>query len=90
MTSRKDEWAVRGTDRHRRVVTKFVWVWHPLLVSSPVVSPSSLVGETAGQGIYDNGDPFGGPVFRQVKKVPRKPPSAFAVFQVPRAQNNHY
>ena len=73
MIFRKDEWALRGTDGRRTVVTKFVWLWCPLLVSTPVMSPSSLVGETAGEGIYDDGVPFGGPVFRQVREVQRKP-----------------
>ena len=70
---RKDEWALRGTDGRRTVVTKFVWLWCPLLVSAPVMSPSSLVGETAGEGIYDDGVPFGGPVFRQMLGVQRQP-----------------
>ena len=48
--------------------------------SPPVMSPSSLVNETPGEGIYDNRIPSGGFVFRQIRGVQRKTLSALAVF----------
>lgn len=51
-------------------------------------SQSSLVTETAGEGIYDNWASLGRPVFRQTRGVQSKPLLAFAVFQLPTAWNN--
>ena len=48
---------------------------------------SSLVDETAQFMIYDNGVSFGESVFRQIRRVQRRPHPAFAIFQVPTAQN---
>ena len=53
-------------------------------------SQSSLGDETPREEIYDSWVPFRGSVFRQVRGVERKPLPAFAVFQVPIAQNNQY
>lgn len=90
MIFRKDELALRRTDRRYDSLWQFVWVWDWLLVSSPVMSPFSLVNETPRAGIYDNRDPFGGPVFRQINSFQRKPLPALAVSQVPTTQNNQY
>ena len=74
-------------------VTKFVWVWCGLLVTSPVIRVNlprlmKILGRK--EGIYDNWVPFGGCVFRQVSGVQRKPLSAFAVQQVSSAQKDQY
>lgn len=42
------------------------------------------------EGIYDSRVPFGGSIFRKIKGVHRKFLFAFAVFQVPAAQNNQH
>lgn len=68
-------------------VTKLAWEWCPLLVFSPVVS-NVPVDENSEKGICDNGALFGGSVFRQVRGIQRKPLLAFAVFEMPSAQNN--
>ena len=47
---------------------------HGLIVSSPVISVShSCLMKLPGKGICDNWVPLGGPVFRQIRGVQRKP-----------------
>ena len=54
-------------------------------------SQLSLVDETPREEIYDNCVPFGGGlVFRQIKRIQRKPMPAFATFQMSSAQNIQY
>ena len=53
-------------------------------------SQSSLVDEPRGLGVDDNGVPFRGSVFRQMRGVQREPPPVSTVFQVPSAPNNQY
>ena len=72
------------------IVCGKVWVWYQVPVFSPVMSQSSLVDLTSGEGIGDKWVPVGGPIFRQMRGVQRKPLSAFAVYQVPTAQDNQY
>lgn len=56
--------------------------------SRPSCDESVFCGdETYQLMIYDNGIPFGESAFRQIRKVQRRPHPAFAVFQVPSAQN---
>lgn len=66
-----------------------VWLWCPLLGSSPVVRVNlpSLGNSWKGFTITDR---FlrGLCLFRQVKDVRRKPLLALSAFQVPTAQNN--
>ena len=54
------------------------------------MSPSSLVDKTPREGIHDNLVPFGGSVFKQIKEVQRKLLPAFAILQMPSAQNSQY
>lgn len=61
---------------------KFTWAWCQFLASlSCDKSSSSLVNETPRE-VTDGNDevPFGESVFRQMRKVQRKPLVAFAVF----------
>lgn len=53
-------------------------------------SQSSLPNEAPGEEIYDKWVPFGRAVFRHTWRVQRKPLPAFAVSQVPSAQNSQY
>ena len=53
-------------------------------------SQFSLPNEGPGEEIYDKWVPFGRAVFRHTWGVQRKPLPAFAVFQVPSAQNSQY
>lgn len=57
---------------------------------SPDKRRSSLAGGTPQEGICDCRVPFEGSDFRRIRGVRRKPVPAFAVLQVPTAQNNQY
>ena len=77
---RKDEEALSGADG-----TKFVWVCL-LQLSSPVVQ-SVLLGWGS---LIVKLSSFLRTLFRQIRGAPKKPLPAYAVFQVPTAQNNRY
>lgn len=64
-----------------------VWASSPL---SRDKNQYSLVDGSSRKDIYDNWVSAEGPIFRQIRGVPRKPLPALAVFQVPTAQNNQY
>lgn len=82
MICRKDKWAFRRIDER----CNSLWQGLPSLRSCDE-SESSLVDETSREGIYDNWVPFEGSIFKQLG-IQRKPLLAFALFQVPTAQNN--
>lgn len=69
-----------------------MWVWSLLLVFSCDRNQPSLVNGIPRKKIHDNSVLFGGPVFKELKSVWRKPLPAFAVFQlkVLSAQSNQY
>lgn len=57
---------------------------------SCVKSQSTLVDETSREMTCDKNVPFGGSVFRQRREVQRNLLHAFAIFQMPLAQNKQY
>ena len=79
---RKGEWALRRQVGDV-IVIKFIWVC-PVLTCVESIFPGWW---TPREGVYDDKIPLRLSVFRQIRKAQKESLAAFAIFQMPLAQN---